>query len=122
MSDLGGGKTTFTRGLVRGAGSSDHVSSPTFKICNTYKSKKLTIYHFDFYRLQDPGLIAHELAEAIEDPGAIIVIEWAGVVKNVLADQEIIMINISRTGENERLIKLRHPQTVNHINLSGENK
>jgi len=66
-SDLGGGKTTFVRGLVRGAGCHDRVSSPTFTLSRVYKSKDFEIHHFDFYRLQDPGLVANELAEVVGD-------------------------------------------------------
>src|SRR3989344_5721785 len=67
VSDLGGGKTTFVRGLAKGMGSRDHVSSPTFTICNTYKVKSKSshaaqeLWHFDFYRLHEAGLIEHEL-------------------------------------------------------------
>jgi len=51
VSDLGGGKTTFVRGLARGLGSADVVSSPTFTVSKVYKADKLELHHFDFYRL-----------------------------------------------------------------------
>src|SRR5476649_1957023 len=63
ISDLGGGKTTFVRGLARGFGSKDHVTSPSFALSNQYSSRDLVMYHFDFYRLDDVGIIASELAE-----------------------------------------------------------
>jgi tRNA threonylcarbamoyladenosine biosynthesis protein TsaE len=87
-SDLGGGKTTFVRGLVRGAGSQDRVSSPTFTLSRIYKSKKFYIHHFDFYRLNDPGILADQLAEALENNNVVIV-EWADIVKNVLPDERL---------------------------------
>ena len=68
-SDIGGGKTALVRGIARGLGSTDHVSSPTFTISKIYKSPKLTLYHFDFYRLQEPGIINYELVEALHDEG-----------------------------------------------------
>jgi len=92
VSDLGGGKTTFTRGLVRGIGSLDNVSSPTFTIGKQYKSGVITCYHYDFYRLQDPGLLAEELAEALEDDKGVIVVEWAESVAHVLPDDRIIIM------------------------------
>src|SRR6185312_5854101 len=57
ISDLGGGKTTFVRGLAKGMGSQDTVRSPSFTLSNEYRSGKLTLYHFDFYRLEDPGIM-----------------------------------------------------------------
>ncbi|MBX4191001.1 tRNA (adenosine(37)-N6)-threonylcarbamoyltransferase complex ATPase subunit type 1 TsaE, partial [Candidatus Saccharibacteria bacterium] len=53
-SDLGGGKTTFVRGLAAGAGSKANVTSPTFTLSRLYPAKNFSIHHFDFYRLNDP--------------------------------------------------------------------
>lgn len=89
ISDLGGGKTTFTRGLARGAGSKDKVASPTFTISKVYQARKLEIHHFDFYRLQEPGIIADELAEVIAEPKAVVVVEWADVVQQVLPKKRL---------------------------------
>lgn len=91
VSDLGGGKTTFTRGLVRGLGSFDAVSSPTFTIGKQYRADHVTCYHFDFYRLQEPGLATEELAEAFEDNNGVIVVEWAESVASVLPENRIII-------------------------------
>src|SRR5690348_16076202 len=87
-SDLGGGKTTFVRGLVRGAGSRDRVSSPTFTLSRIYNAKKFEIHHFDFYRLSDPGILADQLAEAVQGDN-VVIIEWAGIVKNVLPEDRV---------------------------------
>src|SRR3989344_4645507 len=74
-SDLGGGKTTFVRGLARGLGSNDTVSSPTFTLSKIYKVKNgLEIHHFDFYRLSDAGIMADQLAESLEDPKVITIV------------------------------------------------
>lgn len=104
-SDLGGGKTTFTRGLVKGMGSDDNVSSPTFTIGKQYKSKELICYHFDFYRLQEAGLVAEELAEALKDPKAVIVIEWAQSIVKVLP-QDRINISMDKLAEDPESRKL----------------
>src|ERR1700759_3597182 len=87
-SDLGGGKTTFVRGLARGAGSAARVSSPTFTLSRIYEGPKFNIQHFDFYRLDDPGILADQLAEAA-DGNDVVVVEWPGIVKNVLPDERI---------------------------------
>src|SRR5690349_8475192 len=67
-SDLGGGKTTFVRGLAVGMGSIDAVSSPSFTISQVYNSDNLSLHHYDFYRLGEPGLMAQELSEVLDDP------------------------------------------------------
>ena len=50
--DLGAGKTAFTRGLARGLGAGDRVTSPTYTIVNEYLSGRLPLFHFDMYRLE----------------------------------------------------------------------
>jgi tRNA threonylcarbamoyladenosine biosynthesis protein TsaE len=114
VSDLGGGKTTFVRGLARGMGSKDNVASPTFTISRQYKAKGLTLHHFDFYRLPEPGLIAHELAEVLEDPKAITVIEWAGIVQDVLPTERIT-IHIKSTEDEGREFTIIYPETFAYV-------
>lgn len=103
ISDLGGGKTTFVRGLVRALGSTDKVASPTFTISKVYDAGKLTVHHFDFYRLGEPGIIADELQEVVADPQAVVVVEWADVVQHVLPEDRIT-ITIEQTAEGDRLL------------------
>jgi tRNA threonylcarbamoyladenosine biosynthesis protein TsaE len=88
-SDLGGGKTAFVRGLARGMGSTNPVSSPTFTISKVYKAGDREMHHFDFYRLPEAGLMQYELADLLDDPKIIIVIEWAGVVEQVLPEKRL---------------------------------
>jgi tRNA threonylcarbamoyladenosine biosynthesis protein TsaE len=115
-SDLGGGKTTFTRGLLRGMGSDALVSSPTFTIGKQYPAGVLTVYHFDFYRLQEPGLVAEELQESLVDPFAVTVIEWATTVQDVLPKQRII-IEIMKTADNEnqRSLTISIPSGLDYL-------
>jgi tRNA threonylcarbamoyladenosine biosynthesis protein TsaE len=117
VSDLGGGKTTFVRGLAEGLGSTDHVSSPTFKISNVYQGGELTLYHYDFYRLPEAGLLAHELHDALEDPKAVIVVEWGEIVRNVLPERRLT-IKIKPIGENSREFSFE-PQTELEYLLEG---
>lgn len=90
ISDLGGGKTTFISSLVKGTGSTDNVSSPTFTISKLYKNDRFNIHHFDFYRLSDPGLVAEELNEYVNDINSVILIEWADSVRDVLPDKRLV--------------------------------
>ncbi len=113
-SDLGGGKTTFTRGLAKGAGSNDVVASPTFTISKVYAAPQFEIYHFDFYRLPDAGLIAHEVEDLIGDPQVVIVVEWGGAVEHVLPSNKV-NIEISRTGDEGRTLKVTYPEELSYL-------
>ena len=62
-SDLGGGKTTFVRGLVAGSGSVDQVTSPSFTVSNEYKAPKFLVYHYDLYRIEELGLLKDDILE-----------------------------------------------------------
>lgn len=108
ISDLGGGKTTFTRGFAKGLQSKDVVSSPTFTVSNQYQGNKFNIYHFDFYRLQDPGIVANELKEVIEEPSAVVIIEWADIVQDVLPE-DTVKINFEPSGDTTRTIIIHAP-------------
>ena len=115
VSDLGGGKTTFARGLARGIGSKDHVSSPTFTISKLYKGADLNINHFDFYRLGDPGLVQNELLDFI-DSDNVVVIEWPDIVENVLPVNRLT-INIESFGDNERRISFSCPIELGYLKV-----
>lgn len=114
VSDVGGGKTTLTRGLAKGAGSSDHVSSPTFTIGHTYKTPNFDIHHFDFYRLHEPGLIQHELEEVIQDPKNVEVVEWSDVVAHVLPEKRI-KIHIKTIGDTQRELSISYPDELGYV-------
>lgn len=113
-SDLGGGKTTFVRGLAQGMGSEDHVSSPTFTISREYAAGNLTLYHFDFYRLSEPGVVAAELAEFIHDPQAVVAIEWGDIVEGVLPEKRIT-IHLVPTGDNSRRLHIRCHEALTYL-------
>lgn len=114
ISDLGGGKTTFVRGLARGRGSADAVSSPSFTLRNEYRAGQLTLYHFDFYRLAEPGIVQRELEEVLADPQAVTVIEWADIVEAVLP-AERLTIRIQTTGENTRHLIMTAAEAAHHL-------
>jgi tRNA threonylcarbamoyladenosine biosynthesis protein TsaE len=114
VSDLGGGKTTFVRGLMRGMGSKDKVASPTFTVSKLYRAGTLEIHHFDFYRLQEAGIIANEIEEVAGDPQAVVVVEWADVVQHVLPAERItIMIVQSATGDRE--LTVSYPESLSYV-------
>jgi tRNA threonylcarbamoyladenosine biosynthesis protein TsaE len=114
ISDLGGGKTTLVRGLARGMGSQDRVRSPSFALANQYHAGERTLYHFDFYRLDDPGILIHELAEITTDKKAIVVIEWATIVAQVLTMPHLV-ISLQQTDEHTRVITIDCPKSYNYL-------
>jgi len=102
---LGAGKTTFTRGLAKGLGIGDIVTSPTFALVNEYRGKNLTLYHFDMYRiensddLESTGYYDYPLDESI------FAVEWSENIDNVLPENTIY-IDIKYINENERIINV----------------
>ena len=111
-SDLGGGKTTFTKGLVRGLGSKDRVGSPTFTLNKIYKATKLEIHHFDFYRLDEPGVLSEQLEESLQNSRVITVVEWGDIVEDVLPDERItIEFKPARDNPEERVVTFDVPQS-----------
>jgi tRNA threonylcarbamoyladenosine biosynthesis protein TsaE len=115
-SDLGGGKTTLVRGLAAGAGSSDHVASPTFTLSKVYKSNRFEIHHFDFYRLQEPGIMRDELQELLQEPSTVVVVEWSDIVQSVLPeDRLIIRITRAATSEDARQVHFDFPEELSYL-------
>ena len=94
---LGLGKTAFTRGLCRGLGVDDGVSSPTFALVNEY-SGKFNIYHFDMYRVTTwDDLYSTGFFDYIGN--GVLVIEWSENIEGAMPD-DAVKITISR-GEND---------------------
>jgi len=83
--DLGAGKTTFTKGLAKGLGLKDLVTSPTFTYLNIYNEGPLRLCHYDLYRLHSPDdLEALGFFDYLGE--AVIAIEWAEKAKKILPD------------------------------------
>jgi tRNA threonylcarbamoyladenosine biosynthesis protein TsaE len=109
-SDLGGGKTTFTKGLVEGFGSKDKVSSPTFTLNKVYKTDNIEIHHFDFYRLDSAGIVSDQLEESLQNPKVVTIVEWANIVKGVLPNERIIIeFRPVADNEDERVVTFEVP-------------
>lgn len=84
IGDVGAGKTTLTKGIAKGLGIEDEITSPSFTISKRYKNDNIELVHYDFYRLEDPGLMAEDLEETLNDPNTITVIEWGNSIENLL--------------------------------------
>ena len=90
IGDVGAGKTTFTRGLAKGLGATEPVTSPSFTISKRYAIKDGILAHYDFYRLPDPGIMSEDLAESIADSHTITVVEWANTTQDILPSDRLI--------------------------------
>lgn len=98
---LGMGKTAFTRGLARGLGIIDGVSSPTFALVNEYAGK-FNVYHFDMYRVQSwDDLYSTGFFDYLDN--GVLVIEWSENIEGALPD-EAIRVTISRGEQDEQRI------------------
>ena len=103
LGDVGAGKTTFVRGLAEGLGIKEPITSPSFTISKSYATpSNKTLIHYDFYRLPDPGLMAEDLEENINNPNNIVIIEWADSVSDLLPKDHItIKIKYNENGTRE---------------------
>ncbi len=113
ISDLGGGKTTFVKGIVIELGG-DEATSPSFTIHNIYKSKKFEIHHYDFYRLNDAGVVGAELSEVIFLPNTVTFIEWGSVVHESLPATRVVVTIEQQDGEG-RLFRFEFPSKLQYI-------
>ncbi len=113
-SDLGGGKTTLVKAIVAGTGSRDNVSSPSFGLINEYSTSKFKIYHLDFYRLTDPGIMEAEVKELIEDKSNVVIIEWADSIADFLPEQRLV-IDIKVENENSRLLRIKYASELTYL-------
>ncbi len=102
---LGMGKTAFTQGLAQGLGIDMPVSSPTFALVNEYRSKNITLYHFDMYRVESfENLYSTGFFDYL-DQGGILAIEWSENIADVLPE-ETITVAFTRIDDNTRKIQI----------------
>ena len=102
--DLGAGKTAFTRGLARGLGYHDPVTSPTYTIVNEYLGGRLPLFHFDMYRLASSDDLWDIGWEDYLERGGICAVEWSENVDDAM--ENAVYITIHKTGEETRRIEI----------------
>jgi len=105
---LGAGKSEFARGVAKGLGVAETVTSPSFTILNVYESGRLPLYHFDWYRLES----AEELFELGMDEylggAGVALVEWPGQCPEALPER-FLMIELLPLDENRRELRInRH--------------
>jgi tRNA threonylcarbamoyladenosine biosynthesis protein TsaE len=93
VGDVGTGKTTLVKGIAVGLGIDEYIQSPSFTINRVYVGRDdITLSHYDFYRLEDAGIMADELGEEIGKSNIVTIIEWAGVVEGVLPTDRLTIL------------------------------
>ena len=102
--DLGAGKTAFTRGLARGLGYSEPVTSPTYTIVNEYLGGRLPLFHFDMYRLASSDDLWDIGWEDYLERGGICAVEWSENVDDAM--ENAVYVTIEKTGEESRKITI----------------
>ena len=99
LGGLGMGKTAFTRGLARGMGCQDRVTSPTFTIVNEYRGE-LPLFHFDMYRIPDSDALFDIGWEDYLDRRGVCAVEWSENVADAMP-AGTVYVTIRRHGEND---------------------
>jgi len=112
--DLGSGKTVFARGVARGLGITEPVTSPTFAIAQEYRAPGgLWLYHLDLYRIaNDAEALAFGLEEYLFAPHAVTLVEWPERIAGLLAAEEaggggrVLPVSLENDGEDRRRIRV----------------
>ena len=113
--DLGAGKTAFTRGLARGLGCKDIVTSPTYTIVNEYLSGRLPLFHFDMYRLSSSDDLFDIGWEDYLERGGVCAVEWSENVADAM--ENAILVTLEKTGDESRRITIEGGEDLAVIEL-----
>ena len=113
--DLGAGKTAFTRGLARGLGCTDLVTSPTYTIVNEYLSGRLPLFHFDMYRLASEDDLWDIGWEDYLERGGVCAVEWSENVTGAM--ENAIWVRIEKTGGDGRRITVEGGDQLADLSL-----
>ena len=113
--DLGAGKTAFTRGLARGLGYAEPVTSPTYTIVNEYLGGRLPLFHFDMYRLASSDDLWDIGWEDYLERGGVCAVEWSENVDDAM--ENAIYVTIYKTGEESRRIVIEGGENIADLSL-----
>ena len=113
--DLGAGKTAFTRGLARGLGAGEPVTSPTYTIVNEYLSGRLPLFHFDMYRLHSADDLWDIGWDDYLERGGVCAVEWSENVSDAMEDA--ITVSIEKLDDTSRKITILGGDTIAAIKL-----
>ena len=113
--DLGAGKTAFTRGLARGLGYREPVTSPTYTIVNEYLGGRLPLFHFDMYRLASAEDLWDIGWDDYLDRNGVCAVEWSENVQQAM--EGAVRIRIEKLGEDSRRILIEGGEKLADLSL-----
>ena len=113
--DLGAGKTAFTRGLAKGLGCTEIVTSPTYTIVNEYLGGRIPLFHFDMYRLRSSDDLFDIGGEDYLERGGVCAVEWSENVEDAMEDA--VYITIEKLGEESRKITVEGGDCLADISI-----
>lgn len=113
--DLGAGKTAFTRGLARGLGYADAVTSPTYTIVNEYLGGRLPLFHFDMYRLHSADDLWDIGWDDYLERGGVCAVEWSENVADAMEDA--VTVDIAKCGDFSRRITIEGGEALADFSL-----
>ena len=113
--DLGAGKTAFTRGLARGLGVTERVTSPTYTIVNEYLGGRMPLFHFDMYRLGSEDELFDIGWDDYLERGGVCAVEWSENVWGAM--EHAIVITITRLSEETRKIEIEGGDLIADLSL-----
>ena len=113
--DLGAGKTAFTRGLARGLGAKDLVTSPTYTIVNEYLGGRLPLFHFDMYQLASSDDLWDIGWEDYLERGGVCAVEWSENVSDAM--EGAILVAISKVDDDTRDISIEGGDAFEDLSL-----
>ena len=106
FGEMGVGKTTLIKALVKQLGSKDIVSSPTYSLVNEYLASDKPIYHFDFYRIKSIDEVYDMGFEDYLSQDAFILIEWPELIES-LWPEHFVQVDLKLAEKGKRLAKIR---------------
>lgn len=112
---LGAGKTLLTKGILNTLGYDiDEVTSPSFSLVNLYKTERFDVYHIDLWRIEEgsDAAFAVGLDDILEDPNAVVIIEWAERLGPRKFPSRVISIEIAGDGDETRQITIELSEQI----------
>ena len=115
IGEMGAGKTTLCKGILRGLGHKGVVKSPTYNIVETYEISGFLIFHFDFYQISYPKELSNiGIQEYLDTNNGVSIIEWPEKMISFLPDPELeIILNHSENNEEERTLEIKSKDSIN---------
>ena len=114
IGELGAGKTTLCKGILRGLGHKGVVKSPTYNLVETYEISDFSIFHFDFYQISYPKELSNiGIHEYLDTNNGVSIIEWPEKMISFLPDPDIkIMLNHSENNDEERILEIKSKDSI----------